>query len=180
MNKLTKLQTLRENAGKAQREASASIHDIRNQREGLIDGRKEVAFRSGLKADAMSALDAGFDRYFQDARRDLSIGGLVKSRPPRFRSPRPEVMLALAIEAIRPEIRKLFEAEIDRHFASGDGISSEDRTAKLAEIDAKIEEIERVEEAMIRASEALGQPVLRRADAWPDALLMSDRALGLA
>lgn len=180
MNMLTKLKTLRENAGAARREASATVDQMRAERARLIGDREAVLALPGLKADALEALDKGLDRYFEDARRDINLVSLVRKQPPSFRPPSPEVMLALLVEANREKIRALFEAEIDQHFASGDGISGADRAKKIDQIDSDLDQLERAEEALIREAEAAGMPILRRADASPNALLMSDRALGLA
>ena len=61
--------------------------------------------------------------------------------------------------------------------AGADGLTPEARAARLAQIDAQILDAGKSEEIAIRAAEAEGAPILRRADADPRIVLAFDQDL---
>jgi hypothetical protein len=71
-------------------------------------------------------------------------------------------------DVLRAAMRKRIDAVYKLH---GDGISSEDRRARDAELDAQLLQIEIAEERIILAAEADGIHLPRRGDANPAAIL---------
>ena len=70
------------------------------------------------------------------------------------------------------QMRKRLEVEVEA--ASGDGglvLTADERATRLAEIDAEMVKLERVEEAIVMRLQDAGQVVARRASASPQAIL---------
>lgn len=66
---------------------------------------------------------------------------------------------------------------LDAVYAQRDGLSEQDKGARLRELKAERIELEKREEAHIRGLEAVGLPALRRADADPEIVLAADEEL---
>ena len=158
-------------------EVTGGVDHLRDRLEELRDERKHVEALPVLREDAVAALDRDLDRLVSNAFRGFQTSSLTRSSAPALPSLDPETAVQLLLSANVEGVRALLVAEIDKTYASDEGISAEDRKAELARIDAEVEEIERAEELLIRTAEAAGVEILRRADPWPDALLMTDEAL---
>lgn len=66
---------------------------------------------------------------------------------------------------------------LDAAYAEGPGLTAAERATRLAKADARLLELSLAEEAAVRALEAAGMAVMRRADADPRAVLAPDNAL---
>lgn len=92
---------------------------------------------------------------------------------------RPEMAIGLLAAACREQLREVIVQEISTHFEAGDEMALPEREAQISKIADELDELERAEEALIREADAAGLPILRRADADPDVLLLADSALRL-
>ena len=180
MSIISKLKQVRTSTANAANDLNVGVQQHRDRIAELKDEYKRVAALKLPQVEIMGAVDRDLDRIKADALRDLYLPSLLGSWTPSMPELTPKIAIGLLIAANRENFRAIFENEIAGYFEDGDGITAEDRVARLAKIDTEIEETERLEEATIRTAEAAGVPIMRRPDAWPDALLMSDRALGLA
>lgn len=67
--------------------------------------------------------------------------------------------------------------KLDDTYAGGPGLTAAERATRLSKADAHLLELSLAEEAIIRACEAAGMVVMRRAEADPRAVLAPDSAL---
>jgi hypothetical protein len=80
-----------------------------------------------------------------------------------------------ALSSLGPFIRSARIGALERYLeARPPGLPKAERPARLAEIDARLLELEREEEAIIEAAEEAGLEIARRADADPRAILGID------
>ena len=179
MSVLTKLKALRETASTATREATAGVEEIREQRLTILREKDRIEGMPLPGEISLAALERDLDRIDANARRDFFGSSLTHSKAPRLAPMRPEVMLGLLVGACREQFRAAIVQEIAPHFEAGAEMTLPEREARLAKIADELDELERAEEALIREAEANGLPILRRADANADTLLLADSALGL-
>lgn len=137
------------------------------------------AERATLRAsgDSHAEVCAGIDEFCQNAaaRGDQSLGYAVMSgtlAEGLTVKPGPGGVIDLA-----PVLASLMGADamaaaLQRHVRlMADGPNAADRAARLAEISAELDRLERDEETQIEASEATGAPIARRADARAEIVL---------
>jgi len=171
-------------------EAFAAITEVRDRRLSLLADREHIANAPIPLADAMGAIDQWIDE--NAAAFDVSFAGLVY---PQFRSqpgfsfpvrpgergldssPAVGQLLGLVIATNRSAVRELIVRQLSDTLEGRETIGAADRERRLAEIDAEIEAVERVEERLVRDAEAAGLPILRRDDARPEIVLLAEASL---
>ena len=84
---------------------------------------------------------------------------------------------AVAPDAVRLELHAKLAATYARMNATP--FSDADRKRRLVEVEREVAQLERDEEAAIRAAESAGMAIERRADAAPSVVLLPDRELGV-
>ncbi len=164
------------------RKAAASVTDglqeLRMRRLRLLDERDEIAARPVPQAEALAALDRDIDELVAIAMRETNVRSLIRAEAPAWTIPPNGVLMGLLIGANRDAFRKQLAEMIAPAYENGaQPIGADEREATLRRIDDDLLEVELAEEAAIRAAEAAGMSVLRRADADPRAVLAGDDAL---
>lgn len=152
------------------------VEDLRDHILGLRLRRRQVEHEPPARALVFAAID----RWQADADAELDTMVDVRSlmRPADGRpamSARIDLTkagAALAAASLADRYRDAAEAEFARRRT--EGLTPEARAAHLAEIDAEIRAAEKAEEIAIRQAEAMGFPILRRADADPRVVLARD------
>lgn len=86
-------------------------------------------------------------------------------------------LLGLLIATSMPALRKIVQGQLEDLTLGKETLSPTARAKKLAAAEARLLEVELQEEAAIRALEAAGIAIERRADADPRALLANDDSL---
>jgi len=174
----------------AVRDVHSSLADVRERRLALLADRERVENAPVPLEDAERALDAWLDQVAGESAfsvRSLayptwgSSPSLAFIRRPDTQmldaKPAVEQILALLVASNRAGVRDLFARALADELEGKDAIDNGDRARRLAAIDAEIAAVEKVEETLIREAELAGLPVLRREDARPDVVLLSDAAL---
>jgi len=183
---------LRSTAGEARHalaELRSGIDGYRARIADLKEEREAVSRAPTTLEEAMARLDArlGSAAISYDLDRPLSV--LTDPREP-LRDPRETRLLDLVVghamsdrdinevlaALFGAELRRFFEGALNRHLAdlAKEGItplSQEERTERLATIDAELLAVESDEEALIVAAENVGFAIERRADVDPRVLL---------
>lgn len=165
-----------------QKKATAAISDglaeLRMRRLRLLDERDELAARPAPKSEALAALDRDIDELVAIAKRETNVRSLTRAGHPAWTIPANGLLIALLIGANRNAFRDQLAAMLEPAYSnSAKPISADEREANLRRIDDDLLDLELAEETAIRAAEAAGLSILRRADADPRAVLASDEAL---
>ena len=174
------------------------IAELRQRRIDLLDRRDDVSARPVPFEEAAAALRRDLEAMGAEALEGIALGGLMRpERAPRFRpeKPAPRLVnmgdgppvvlppggpdpLALLAAAVPDALAAAIEARLAAAYENApEPITAADKAAELARIDGELADLERAEEAAIRAAEAAGMSVLRRGDADPAAVLAPDSAL---
>lgn len=147
--------------------------------EGLEAIRVSIALakedRSAIARMPVSAEEAA-------SRAEAWVANLGKSTPldaiasrliqPDWREPASSDTLGVVISVLQEQIGAALLSSISSLYGKAKaGVSASDRAAAIAKHDMQILDLELSEEAIIRAAEAAGIDVLRRADADPRAVL---------
>lgn len=164
------------------RKAAASVKDglqeLRMRRLRLLDERDELASRPVPKDEALAALDRDIDELVAIAMRETNVRSLTRAEAPAWTIPQNGVLMGLLIGASRATFRDQLATMLEPAYSNGaKPISADEREANLRRIDDELLDLELAEESAIRAAEAAGLSVLRRADADPRAVLACDDAL---
>jgi hypothetical protein len=163
---------------KAASSVSEGLQELRMRRLRLIDERDEIAARPVPKDEALAALDRDLDELIAIAKRETNMRSLTRADNPAWTIPQNGVLLGLLLGANRAAFRDQLADMIAPVYANGSKpIAADEREAALRRIEEELLDIELAEEAAIRAAEAAGLTVLRRADADPKAVLASDAEL---
>lgn len=88
-----------------------------------------------------------------------------------------ECSFGIMLDACLPAVRASVEERLERSVAGRECLTMQERAEKLERAQAELLEIELVEEGIVRALEASGLDVQRRADAAPAAVLAADASL---
>lgn len=174
----------------AVRDVHASLADVRERRLALLAERERIA-NAPIPLDAAElALDAWLDEIAGGV--NFSVRSLAyptwNSRPSLgfIRRPdtpmldaQPAVMqvFSLLVASNRAGVRDLFARALADDLEGIETVTNADRARRLGALDAEILAIERAEEQLIREAEVAGLPILRREDARPEIVLLSDAAL---
>jgi len=174
----------------ASRDAFAAIDEVRSRRLALVAERDRVANAPVPLEDAERALDAWLDEIAGGVNfsvRSLayptwgsrpSLGFIRRPDAPMLDAqPAVEQVFAMLIASNRAAVRDLFARALADDLEGIETVTNADRARRLGALDAEIMAIERAEEALIREAEAAGLPVLRREDARPEIVLLTDAAL---
>lgn len=178
---LEKLAARLKTAAKGSQDACRALQELRALAARLRDERAEVLARPIPLAEAQSAAASAVMGDGARLLGDLSLAELT--RPTDGRTPTlrltADQRAALAFAAAATEVVKVLTTRLADHYRAHNlqGIGADARAAELARIDAEALATELAEESVIRGLEAMGLPVLRRADADPRALLADDREL---
>ena len=139
--------------------------------------RERVAEKPRTRDEALEALEAWITS--EAAKLEPDAGAFIHGRPRAtlthqdFGSGRATFTPALCL--LGPDrIRDAFAAEIENELADTEPLAAQDQAARLAELDAEILDLERNEESLVVALHEAGEPVERRADADPRAVLGLD------
>ena len=181
MNFMAKLKAQIAAAKKGTAGTVAGIEGLRRHREELLEEQELIKSLSPSQEEAKAALDLGLVEIEEEAFRSFRryhLSSLTRTNTPKLPEMDPEEVTGLLVATHRESIRAVLAAEVEKAYEAGDGITAADRAARLAEITAQLEEVERAEELAIRQAEAAGLEILRRRDVSPDGLLMTDAALG--
>lgn len=151
-----------------------SIPAIQGRITDAQSALKTLRAAPASREEMLSAIDAGLDRYAENARSAFDISTLLASdSAPRFnpRDPHVSDIVGLLVLTDRDLIRGLIVDRIDRALANREGIARTERTARIAEAEAALFDLELEEERTVRIAEAAGLAVQRRPDADPRAVL---------
>lgn len=174
----------------ASRDAFAAIADVRERRLALLAEREHVASAPMPPADAAPAVEAWLDTVAADF--DVSFQALVhpewRSSPslsfPRQHggagldaAPAVRQLFGLVVMINREAVRDIVKRSLEDATEGRETVTNADRARRLGSIDAEITAVEKVEEILVREAEAAGLPVLRREDASPAVVLLTDAAL---
>jgi hypothetical protein len=148
-------------------------------RSEIVVAKAEIADLAALpvpRAEAEAALDAALARLGQQGADALTSGLSSLTRPERRPEFAPELgtsdLLALVVALNAQTVRATVGKALDVVYRGRKALPPmAARKAKTAELEAKIIAAEIEEERLIRAVEAAGIPILRRADADPRAVL---------
>lgn len=127
------------------------------------------------KVDAEARVDAWLETIIKaDLMQDLAR----RFVQPIYREPKAIDQASIVVAVIHDRVRDaVMKAVTDTYSNGHSGISRQDRDRALAEADERMLQMELAEEAIIRAAEAAGLDVLRRADANPTAVLAATEVL---
>lgn len=156
----------------------AHVEKIRDQLSALRHQRRQIERELPDRTTVFAAIE----RWENDA--EAALAGMVDVRTLLRADGRPAMSsrldLARAASAIAArELADRHRDAVDAEFEKrgGNGLSSAARSAQLADIDTQIVAAEKAEELAIRAAEADGMAILRRADALPSIVLAFDQDL---
>lgn len=156
----------------------AQVEKIRDQLSALRHQRRQVE----RELPDRTAVFAAIEKWEADA--EAVLDGMVDVRTLLRADGRPVVSSrldlaraasAMAVRELADRHRDAVDAEFEKRGANG--LTATARSARLAEIDAQLLAAEKAEEGAIRAAEADGMAILRRADASPAIVLAFDRDL---
>ncbi len=190
MKSIANIRQLLSRQQSAARDAFAAIEEVRERRLALVAEREHVAAAPMPPDDATPAVEAWLDETA--AAFDVSFRSLVfpqwNSSPSLSfplnhgaagvnAAPAVRQLLGLLVMTNRDAVRDIIERSLADAVEGRGTISNADRARRLASLDAEVTAVERAEEVLIREAEAAGLPVLRREDARPEIVLLSDVAL---
>ena len=174
MNIQSDLKKLLAGSRKAASSVSEGLQELRLRRLRLLDERDELASRPVPQHEALAALDRDLDELVDTAKRETNIRSLTRAENPAWTIPQNGILIALLIGTNREAFRSQLAEMIAPAYADAKPIEAAEREAALRRIDEELLDIELAEESAIRAAEAAGLSVLRRADADPRAVLAAD------
>ena len=162
------------------------IESIRARRLDLIEERKVADGARRPLAEAEAALGRLLDDIVAGLV-DIDLSALSDHRArglPEILRPNSDIgnkindrlLLALIVASNRSGAREALSKVLRTGYEHTDTMTSSDREAKLAEIDAELLRLEIDEERIVRESEEAGMPILRRDDADPAVVLLRDLA----
>jgi len=190
MKALTNIRQLLSRQQAASRDAFAAIEEIRSRRLALVAEREHIESAPMPPDDAAPAIEAwldevaaGFDVSFRsmlhpDWRSSPGLsfprnhGGSGVDAAPAVRQ-----LLGLLIMTNRDAVRDIVKRSLEDAVEGRETVTNADRARRLGALDAEITAVEKVEEILVREAEQAGLPVLRREDARPEIILLSDVAL---
>ncbi|WP_422028496.1 hypothetical protein [Roseovarius sp.] len=179
MKTANSLSKARDGAMKATGEARQAVDQLRDLRVRLLDERDEVASRPLPFELAAEAAEQAIQRRAEAALDRLSVTGLM--RPADRRRPHLEISdeqaADLAFAANAAAIAGLIRERLEQECKGSKPLAPEDRDREIERLDAEILAAELAEEGLIRGLEQAGIEMLRRPDADPRALLVSDAEL---
>lgn len=176
-------------------DVNALLEQIDDRREVIATLRAErdqISRSPRPTSEIIEMLDSHFDDLATAGVDALRLGRLTRRDQPIMlelphhvdrsagyvdSSPATRALLGLIIATSRPAIREIIASQISDLTRGRPGMSDDELSTRLAEIDAEILNAELGEERAIRSLESAGVSVLRRADASPLAVLASDAAL---
>lgn len=181
----------------ASRSATAeSLDALDGLRESIAEKRQEIAalHRAPLPVeDALKAFDRWADNASTRAIDSLALDRLIdpSSLAEGLRlpvstlpgqavpnaMPAAEALLGLILLAARPQLRKVIQGQLQDLTQGREVVSDQERARRIAEAEAQLRQAEGMEEVAIRSLEETGVAVARRADASPEIVLASDKAL---
>ncbi len=153
---------LREQIADLQRE-QRDLSSVRRSRAEVAAHVKKTVERWGAEAAKTNRLDLGELAHGHALLGHVEVT-LGVGNSPSFADVGPLLVLLLGAQKVSTALL----AGID---SVPEGLPTEQRERRLAEISAELDRLEAGEERLILASEAAGAPVLRRADARPEIVL---------
>ncbi len=170
--------------GKQQAATQGVIDAVEELRVAVIvaqDRRQQIERLPVDRARAEAAIDEGIAMMARKLDVRTIVAALTR---PASGSPRldlghvPEALFAPWLATVAPDaLRSFFLDQVDDVYSSRDDPPEAERPAMIEQLDAEILSLELAEEKLLRMSEASGIPILRRADAAPEAVLAADTAL---
>lgn len=151
----------------ARKASDKRVAELREQIVELKTRRGEINAAPAVDAEIKAALDDFIKRRAAEYRVNRITDPLA--RRGRIGSLGADNLEQFAAFFFGDTIRQTLLA----HVTAGDGLSREDRAAQLADIDDQLFAAECAEEQAIIDAEANGQPIERRGDADPAAVLNS-------
>ena len=168
----------------------------RSATRDLLDGLEKIRVRNVVARDAIANVEAlpvprdvaeaALDRGIQQMAQRLLLSPHVDRlvRPINGRSSFdlgsiPDNLVGPWLAAVAPDaLRAVFTEQLDAFYANRrEDLPVAQRPARIAALEREVDDLERVEEALVREMERAGLSVLRRADADPAAVLAHDDAL---
>ena len=168
---------------------------FKRQRDATSDvfgGIAELRARIAVLADERARIDelpvpleealASVDRWLDDleARHSLPVGGFTTGLPgsaPALTMGEHSILPSLFISACRYQIREAIADRLADHYEGKDAASASEKDHRLAEIDAELLGLCKVEERLVREAERSGLPILRRETAPVEIVLAPDEDL---
>lgn len=147
----------------------AQIEKLKAEREPLAQVTcNQPEAKAAIEAWAADCVTEGEARFRRSVER-IGRTGTVDARPFIVDPDRPTDLAPLLAAVVGgPALAAALIAHLG---AVHDGLDSEGRARRIAEIDRALDAAEHEEERLIEASEAAGEPILRRADVRPEIVL---------
>lgn len=178
MNAMASLKKLLTGATAATRELTTAVEQLRTKRLAALDERDRIEAMPHPKDVILAALDRDLDALTDRAQNDVYTPSLLRGSPgPNLRLPSTDAVLGLLIAANRDAFRAQIVEQVEAAYGDQKVMTADEREAALRKIGDDLVDLERAEEALIRAAEREGLPILRREDADPDVLLLADAEL---
>lgn len=167
---------------KRQREATADvfggISELRARITILEDERARVEDLPVPLEEAVASVDQWLDVL--EARHSLSVSGFTTGLPgsaPALTMGEHSILPGLLMGACREAIRQAIADRLGDYYEGRDAASASDKNRRLAEIDAELLGLFKIEERLVREAERSGLPILRRETAPVEIVLAPDEDL---
>jgi hypothetical protein len=155
-------------------EVGRSVDELRDQIAKKRCERDNLLKQPVCKSEAVERLHAAVDACAVTAGIEDLMHQITSARPINilngFDHERVKWLLANVA-------RKLLVTEVERFYGANPGLTANDRSERLAAIDADLRSLEMAEEALTRTAELAGVRILRRADMSPTVALLPDSEL---
>lgn len=177
MNAMGTIKKLLAGATAATREVGTGIDQLRAKRLVVLDEIARIESLPEPIEDVFAAIDRDLDTMAAKALDAIYLPALLRASPPRLENPGTDAMLGLLVAANRDQFTAILRDHVAAQYEGIKVIEPAARADALATLAADLADLERAEEALIRTAEAAGFAPLRREDADPDVLLLSDQEL---
>ena len=175
-----------------------ALNVVEELREQIVDLKADLdrlAAAPQPVADAMASFDAWAQRVATDAIDSMRVGKLLDAHSApegldlqvipvrvgdgmsRDYGAATRTLLGLVVATSMPALRKIVQGQLEDLTLGKEVLTPSARAKKIAGTEARLLEVELLEEAAIRALEAAGVSVERRADADPRVVLAADESL---
>lgn len=158
----------------------AGLSDVRGRIADLQAERRRV---ESLPPELDTAVER-IDRWVA-AMEHTARAGIVPeparfaASPEHYRQPRSgrDEFAAIMVAFLGDELAARVKAQVQEVYADRPGISDAEREKRLAQLDRDLLDAELAEESLIRAAEAAGFTIARRADSDPRAVLADQKEM---
>lgn len=177
MNAMATIKKLLAGATAATRELTTGVDDLRAKRLVVLDEIARIEALPEPIEDVLAAIDRDLDAMAAKALDAIYMPALLRASPPRLENPGTDAMVGLLVAANREAFTEVLHDHVAARYEGFEVMAPAARADALATLAADLADLERAEESLIRSAEAAGFAPLRREDADPDVLLLSDQEL---